>query len=215
MLLQSISLCVVFFIPSKSNLKLNSYWSVNKISTQNSNASLAPSSQLSFNRDDPLNSWQDVMIHAKNSVCYENDVVNDLPEPYRNSADADRRSTESLSQPKRNSRHTIRQVMLRAKSNLGQIEEIAPKKCCTPPLPKIIPNQILDDVQLFDFYYKNLDSIFINGDENSSGSSNAAPIVPSAADKRSTFKAMGKMFSMRGEKMNRNDSVDVPAVINT
>lgn len=28
-----------------------------------------------------------------------------------------------------------------------------------PPLPKKIPNQILDDVQLFEFYYKNLNII--------------------------------------------------------
>lgn len=53
--------------------------------------------------------------------------------------------------------------MWRAKNNLPKNGQPAlPAKCVTPPLPKNIPNQILDDVQLFDFYYKNLNSIYIN-----------------------------------------------------
>ena len=33
----------------------------------------------------------------------------------------------------------------------------------TPPLPKDIPDQILDDIQLFDFYYKNLGTFRVAG----------------------------------------------------
>jgi hypothetical protein len=120
-------------------------------------------SSQSINKDDSvINSWQDVVNCAKNSIYYENSAIigshnsiSSSPEP----CDI-QKPLESIH------RLTIRQVMQKAK-NLPQIEENSVKKCFTPPVPKTIPNQILDDVQLFDFYYKNLDSIFIaNGSAN-------------------------------------------------
>jgi hypothetical protein len=139
-------------------------WFTTKHSSHESNASLAPS-RLSINRDEPLYSWQDVVACAKNSVCYDNEIasissISTAPEPYKNHNEVIYELPKAVNGSRR---HTIRHIMMRAKNNnnLSQIEEIAPRKVSTPPLPKNIPAEILDDVQLFDFYYKNLDSIFI------------------------------------------------------
>lgn len=138
-------------------------WFSSRFSPHESNASLAPS-KLSVNRDEPLHSWQDVVACAKNSVCYENDIST-APEPYRNRDEV----IYELPRPiDSNRRHTIRHVMMRAKhNNISNIEDIMPPKVITPPLPKNIPPEILDDVKLFDFYYKNLDSIFITDSSES------------------------------------------------
>lgn len=169
--LQTIAVCIILFLPPIVNLpKLKNFWSTTKISSQNSNASLAPS-RLSYN--EPLNSWHDVVACAKSS-CHENVLENEsvtttistIPEPYKND---DNGSLKNLRLSDSSKRHklSIRQVMLRAKSNLSHLDEIHPRKCSTPPIPKIIPSIILDDLQLFDFYYKNLDSIHIpNGTDN-------------------------------------------------
>lgn len=64
-------------------------------------------------------------------------------------------------------RDTIRNIMYRAKhDNLSRGESSTapslstPVKCVIPtPVPKNIPNEILDNVQLFEFYYNNLSSL--------------------------------------------------------
>jgi hypothetical protein len=63
-------------------------------------------------------------------------------------------------------RSTIREIMFGAKINLSR-NGLVPTPASQPIhiLPKKIPNVILDDVQLFDFYYTNLNKIVISDDE--------------------------------------------------
>ncbi|KAG5682845.1 hypothetical protein PVAND_012167 [Polypedilum vanderplanki] len=99
----------------------------------------------------------DMMVHAKHPVCYDNEVVNDSPEPCRNSFEAERKSIDIANHSRRNSRHTIRQIMLRAKNNnqLSQIDEILPRKCSTPPPPSL-PKYQTKSITPVDEYKSNL-----------------------------------------------------------
>jgi hypothetical protein len=90
--------------------------------------------------------------------------------------------------------------MLRAKKNLPHVENIAPRKLSAPPIPKIIPNQILDDVQLFDAYYRSLDSVCTSSDSNDQAESNAS-------NKRISIKNISKVFMPR-HSHHKNSNVD-------
>jgi hypothetical protein len=85
--------------------------------------------------------------------AYDNNfVISSLPEPYVNSVNKQNPSNDSRDN---HGRKTIRQIMLQAKNSTVQTKEsLLPKNS-----PKNIPNQILDDVQLFELYYKNLDKM--------------------------------------------------------
>lgn len=159
-------------------------WFSSRFSPHESNASLAPS-RLSVNREEPLHSWQDVVTCAKNSVCYENDISS-APEPYRNRDEVIYELPRAIDS---NRRHTIRHIMMRAKHNhddLSNVDEkiMPPPKVIAPPLPKTIPPEILDDVKLFDFYYKNLDSIFIT--DSSESVTTRSSILSDDVEKRSS-----------------------------
>lgn len=155
-----------------------------------SSSSLAP-----VHRDDRgLYSWHDVVTSAKHSTCYENDIgsvssISTIPEPFK------KQPNEVLydlpMHNDRNRRHTIRHIMMRAKNN-NNVEEITPKRVTTPPLPKNIPTEILDDVKLFDFYYKNLDSIFINDRESVATRSSE---LSDEVEKRSSGNRISRMLS--------------------
>ncbi|CAG9802842.1 unnamed protein product [Chironomus riparius] len=194
--LQIFALCLVYFIPFPKA----SSWSSSKISSQNSNASLA-SSRLSHHRNDTAYShWNDAVVYANSSVCYDNDIVYEnistLPEPYK----ADNNENVNHSRNSSNQRHTIRQVMLRAKKNLPHVDNVAPRKLSAPPIPipKIIPNQILDDVQLFDAYYRSLDSVCTSSDSNDQVES---------SNKRISIKNISKVFMPRPSH-HKNSSND-------
>lgn len=172
--LQGISLVLVFFLHPKVRKMLKSF--NKKVSTNASDASLAPSAistKSSTRRNEsiePFNNWNDFVTQARNSICEGNLyttepqlIISSSPDPTKNrfSLVVQPSLDPSHQDPKR--RHTIRDIMQLAKSNAPKPSRIIPTvaKCVTPPLPKIIPNQILDDVQLFDFYYRNLNSVFI------------------------------------------------------
>ena len=61
----------------------------------------------------------------------------------------------------------------------------------TPPLPKDIPDQILDDIQLFDFYYNNLDNFRVS----TGSSSNKSSIAPKNIFTEESPKINSKKFS--------------------
>lgn len=197
--LQILSLSIIYFIQfPKTPSKLKS-WSSSKMSSQNSNASLAPS-RLSHHRDDAYSNWHDAVVYANSSACYDNDIVYEnistLPEPYK----ADNNENVNNLRNSSNQRHTIRQVMLRAKKNLPHVENPAPRKLSAPSIPKIIPNQILDDVQLFDAYYRSLDSVCTNSDSTEQ-------IEPNNSSKRISIKNISKVFMPR-HSHQKNSNVD-------
>lgn len=193
-LLTALSLTIIYFIPLPKNLSKLKSWSSSKISSQNSNASLAPS-RLSHTRGEVFHNWYDAhVVHPISSAaCYDNDIVYEnistLPEPCRGDNKEVLSYTNNSSN---NQRHTIRQVMLRAKKNVPQVERMTPKKCSMPPIPKIIPNQILDDVQLFDAYYKSLDSLPASSDSGDLHEANK-----DAQNKRISLKNIGRAFMPR------------------
>lgn len=184
-----------------------------KISSQDSDASLAPS-KISGNFSckeeayEPINSWNDFVIRARSSVCEGNLYTIEPHSPISTSPDpppAKNRTSLVLKPPSSNQiktdttrRHAIRDIMWRAKNNVpkgGSVTSLTPTaaKCVTPPLPKNIPNQILDDVQLFDFYYKNLNSIFINDDSPPN-------VVADDTDSNSSSKRMSRLLSFAGDR---------------
>lgn len=183
------------------------WFSTTFFSQESQNASLAPS-RLSINREEPIYSWQDVVTCARNSVCYDNDIgsistISNAPEPFKN-------YNEPIYEvPKVGDgtrRHTIRQVMMKAKNiNLSAIEEVMPPKVISPTLPKNIPPEILDDVQLFDFYYKNLDSIFIGDGENVTARSSISSEDP---EKRVSGNRISRLLSFGQLPRSKLNSID-------
>lgn len=82
-------------------------------------------------------------------------------------------------------RRPIRQIMQNTKRNSPRVDRVKLRKVSVPPIPKVIPNQILDDVQLFDAYYRSLDSqsnsnIYVNSNDG---------------HKRMSIKNLGRVFS--------------------
>lgn len=212
-LLQSISLCLIFLTKSLKTFSIPEIpWFSTKFSPHESNASLAPSRISSpSSRDEPIYSWQEVVSCAKNSGCYENEIasissISTSPEPHKN-------CNEVIYEVPRSSdgsrRHTIRHVMMRAKNNnLSNVEEIMPKKVISPPLPKNIPSEILDDVRLFDFYYKNLDSIFIADGENCSSARNSN--LSDEVEKRSSSNRISRMLSFgQQQQVNKKKLISI------
>lgn len=212
-LLQPISLCLLFVAKPLRKMSvpvIKIPWFSSRFSPHESNASLAPS-RLSVNRDEPLQSWQDVVTCAKNSVCYENDIST-APEPYTNRDEVIYELPRAIDSSRR---HTIRHVMMRAKhNNLSNIEEImSPPKVIVPPLPKNIPPEILDDVKLFDFYYKNLDSIFIT-DSNESVTTRSSILSDDVEKRSSSGNRISRMLSFGQQQTTKKKlmSIDEGAI---
>lgn len=187
-------------------------WFTTKLSSQESNASLAPS-RLSINREEPLHSWQEVVACAKNSVCYDNEIasissISTAPEPYKRNDEVIYEFPKTVHGSRR---HTIRHIMMRAKNNnnLSQVEEIAPRKVSTPPLPKNIPPEILDDVQLFDFYYKNLDSIFITDGTESIKTRSTDDTKNEDVEKRSSSSRISRVLSFGQQQAARKKLISI------
>lgn len=215
--LQLIMLNFVFFLNPKIQKLFENFYPCfwKKISSQESNVSLAPS-KTSRGSDglEPIHSWNDFVIRARNSVCNENLYtteprlsISTLPDPPTSKI-----RTSLVISPSNNAkvnsdqtrRHTIRDIMWRAKNNFQGNESVPENqpiaKCVTPPLPKNIPNQILDDVQLFDFYYNNLSSIFIDEDSPTPHTST----INDDEEKASTMKRISKMMSTGSLKSFRD-----------
>lgn len=218
--LQVIALFAIFFAQPKVRKALKNFdkrrLCRKKISSQDSDASLAPSriSRNSLCKDEayePINSWNDFVIRARSSVCEGNFYTLEPHSPISTSPDppsAKNRISLVLRPPNSHQmkadttrRHAIRDIMWRAKNNLpkgGNSTSSTPTaaKCVTPPLPKNIPNEILDDVQLFDFYYKNLNSIFIDD-----GAPSSAVVTESdETESNSSVKRMSRLLSFGGDK---------------
>lgn len=184
-----------------------------RISSVDSQENLAPkklktSSQSSpdFQPKSDCSSWQEVVIRARSSISEPNSINIHIPAENRTRKQgvSSKGSVQrlingnlSLELPQK---HAFKDVMLRARPI-----SIAPPM--SPPIPKHIPDEILDDVQLFDFYYKNLDSIFISS------------AIPQAIDevkieeKRSSVQKIRRMLSLvqdktLSSKLSRNLSYD-------
>lgn len=199
--LQPVALCLVFLFHPKVKKLIK-----NLIKPSNgSEASLAPSgaSRSTISKEKalmPINSWNDFVIRARSSICDENIYtiepqrsISSSPDPTTTKSRLSMlgHSTHNLDTPDQKRRHTIRDVMWRAKNNVPKTAPVT--KCVTPPLPKNIPNQILDDVQLFDFYYNNLNSVFIS--EN-------PPNEHSNHETVKTVKRIGGILSFGEKPMN-------------
>lgn len=141
-------LCQVF----KSRERISSVDSQENLAPKKSKTSSKSSPDFQPKRD--CSSWQEVVIRARSSI----------PEPPAGkrtrklgviSKGSVQRLTNGNLSLELTQKHAFKDVMLRARPI-----SIAPPM--SPPIPKHIPDEILDDVQLFDFYYKNLDTIFIS-----------------------------------------------------
>lgn len=169
--LQAFSLIPAIIIDRKVN---KSYKSAQPNDSNCSNASLTTSvnSRLTPTSDSgekkrEISSWHDFVLQARNSICNENFyTIEPLPPIAPTASYATRQRAISEHFPTRQPsifkhRKNIRDVMRRAKNDFPK--KPIPEIQLNPPLPKNIPNQILDDVQLFDFYYKNLNSVYFTG----------------------------------------------------
>lgn len=201
--LQAIVLSFAFFLHPNvrkifKNFNVSRFFS-KKISSQESALSLAASgpSVHSIDYNEPVKSWNDFVIRAQSSICDGNlysveprSAICTSPDPLTSKSRISLISHPLITQqikPNTTRRHTVRDIMMNAKNNLPKNRRamsttLSITKCATPPLPKNIPNQILDDVQLFEFYYKNLNSVFIN---DSTENSNHGCL--DAVDKRSSI----------------------------
>lgn len=134
-------------------------------------------------------SWQEVVIRARSSICDPNSINIHVPAEKRTRKlgvglnNSVQRLTNGSLSLELAQKHAFKDVTLRARPI-----SIAPPM--SPPIPKHIPDEILDDVQLFDFYYKNLDTIFISS------------VIPQALDevkieeKRSSVQKIRRMLSL-------------------
>lgn len=184
-----------------------------KQSTTESNVNL--SLPRNFSAKDPVD-WDNFMVQARESIeKISREKQENFPsiEPRSLSINSDPDPTKSrvsaislISQFSQDSgiagsqrRDTIRNIMYRAKhDNLSRGESsavptiAAPVKCVIPtPVPKNIPNEILDNVQLFDFYYNNLSSLNSLNSNVSQSSDNSNdiqnnPDEPSNIDNRAS-----------------------------
>lgn len=139
--------------------------SAQSVDSNCSNASLANSvnSRLTQSLDSEetqrqINSWHEFVIQARNSNCIENFyTIQPLPPvvPTAVNVTGQRAKSERFPSPRIfKHRKNIRDVMRRAKNEFP-----AKSIQLNSPLPKNIPNQIFDDVQLFEFFYQNLNSV--------------------------------------------------------
>lgn len=180
-------LCQVF----KSRERISSVDSQENLAPKKSKTSLQSSTDFQPKSD--CCSWQEVVIRARSSISDPNSINIHVPTEKRkrklgvHSKDSVQRLTNgnlSLELPQK---HAFKDVMLRARPI-----SIAPPM--SPPIPKHIPDEILDDVQLFDFYYKNLNSIFIS-------SAIPQPIDEvKIEEKRSSVHKIRKMLSLVQDK---------------
>ena len=181
-------LCQVF----KSRERNSSVDSQENLAPKRSKNSLQ--STPDFQPKSDCNSWQEVVIRARNSVSDPNSISIHIPTQKRtrklgvstkDSVQSLTNNNLSLEIPQK---HALKAVVLRARRPIS----IAPP--LSPPIPKHIPDEILDDVQLFDFYYKNIDTIFISS------------VIPQAVDevkieeKRSSVQKIRKMLSLVHDK---------------
>lgn len=182
-------LCQVF----KSRERISSVDSQENLAPKKSKTSSPKDSSPDFQPKSDFCSWQEVVIRARSSISDPNSNIINIPAEKRtrklgvglnNSVQRLTNGSLSLELPQK---HAFKDVMLRARPI-----SIAPPM--SPPIPKHIPDEILDDVQLFDFYYKNLDTIFISS------------VIPQAFDevkieeKRSSVQKIRKMLSLVQDK---------------
>lgn len=147
-----------------------------KQSTTDSNVNL--SLPRNFSPKDPTD-WDNFVAHARESIeksSREKDENFHSIEPRSLSINSDPDPTKSristissISQFSRDGsvngvqrRDTMKNIMYRVKhDNMSRTDSCVstPVKCPVIPVPKNIPNEILDNVQLFDYYYNNLSSL--------------------------------------------------------
>ena len=171
--LQLLSLTLIYLLHPKIRNSLKKI--TKKLQSNNSDSSVAPSgasqSTIITNSQskEPICSWNDFLMRARNSISEENvyvvdprRAVSESPDPVPVQNRSSLPDSKITKEAKR--RHTIRDIMMGAKNESPRSSKVlapAVAKNVANPLPKNIPNRILDDVQLFDFYYKNLNSVLI------------------------------------------------------
>lgn len=202
-----------------------------KQSTTESNVNL--SLPRNFSPKDPTD-WDNFVAHARESIeknaAREKDENFHSIEPRSLSINSDPDPTKSristissISQFSRDSsfnggvqrRDTIRNVMYRVKhDNLSRTDSgpvSTPVKCPVIPVPKNIPNEILDNVQLFDYYYNNLSSLnSLNSSasqlsDNSNNNVQNTADEPSNSDNRATTHrlSLSRIFTKPSKSNNR------------
>ncbi|CAO1397390.1 unnamed protein product [Diamesa serratosioi] len=213
--LQGILISILCFYCDKDFRKVlcQVFKSRERILSVDSRETLAPKKSKSSTQSSPDSppksdccSWQEVVIRARSSISDPNSISIHVPAQKRtrklgvSSKDNVQRINNINSSLELPHKHAFKDVMLRARPL-----SIAPPM--SPPIPKYIPDEILDDVQLFDFYYKNIDTIFISS------------VIPQSVDevkieeKRSSVQKIRKMLSLVQDKtlstkLNGNLSFD-------
>jgi hypothetical protein len=180
--------------------------------------------------------WDNFVAHARKSISERNEnfysaeprplSVSSQPDPTRSRFSIISQDSISGSHLPRDS---LRSIMFRAKHNMSREESIAnhhhhqlpisPMKIDVPiPVPKNIPDAVLDDVQLFEYYYNNLSSL------NSSSSDVQRPeeiAIPVDNNRRSSFNkftrkiSLSKPNSKPNSRLSRMKAFDESANENT
>lgn len=113
----------------------------------------------------------------------------------------DRRISKDDKLNSKEDRRVSKDVPTGGKRNSSFGNRLATSKPMTPPLPKIIPDKILDDIQLFNYYYQNLDKILINEKETTN--------IPTVAEVSSSSSSRSDLSEGCRGKMKRHTSMEV------
>lgn len=158
-------------------------------------------SAKAINQQDSVD-WDNFVASARKSIIEHNEnFYSAEPRPSSVSSQPDPCRFSIISQDSISGhlpRDSLRSIMFRAKHNMSRSESvasqapIAPLKCVVPPpVPKNIPDEILDDVQLFEYYYNNLSSISSSSSDVNQQPKSEEPNI----DQRSSFHKISKIFN--------------------
>lgn len=194
-----------------------------KQTTTESNVNLSLPRNFSakaLNQQDTVD-WDNFVAQARKSISERNEnfysaeprplSVSSQPDPTRSRFSiASQDSISSMSSLGSNlPRDSLRSIMFRAKHNMTREESlanhhqppIAPLKIVPAPVPKNIPNAVLDDVQLFEYYYNNL---------SSSSDTPEKPDESNTSDRRSSFNKLSRIKSekLKNPRLSRMKAFD-------
>lgn len=172
--LQAISLLCIIFLSHPIARKMFKALSFKKSSNSSHASLVSPKiSRIDHHGSNvPISSWNEFVSIAQNSISDENfytiesriyEYISTSPDPTKKKfSSVPKTSSQHQHYAYPNRCHAIRDIMIHDKNNVSKkIPETPFTTYGTQPLPKNIPNQILDDVRLFDYYYNNLNSVFI------------------------------------------------------
>jgi hypothetical protein len=178
-------------------------------------------------------SWDDIVVKARNSITETSDIA---PTPMKRYSkrpsikDIVMKATVALkkdapqcepvkqhqSPETENRRITMKDMVLKAtRESISMSKDVVPgdrrkssfaPKPLTPPLPKIIPDEILDDIQLFNYYYQHLDNILIDDKDKNKDAANRARKISEDYSNRSSRSDLSEEHR---DRLKRHTSMEV------